>query len=57
MVFTENQCGKCDKTFTKRFVPFCIAVLLFGRRKNRRCTSLVAIPVTVQKTKSSKDEY
>ena len=26
MVLTKNPYGKCDKTFTKRFVPFCIGV-------------------------------
>ena len=36
MVSTKNPYGKCDKSFTKRFVQ------AFNRfkKKNRRCTSL-----------------
>ena len=34
MVLAKNPYGKCDKTFCKRVLPFCIIISAFT--KNRR---------------------
>ena len=40
MVLTKNPYGKCDNTFTKHFVPFCIVRIIVFFKKTTDFTSL-----------------